>query len=127
MRQADAGEDPAQERADRKVGRYTFGELADEVLDARAMRTREATRRESARLLGKELLPVWGRRPAADITRREVRGECPVKRPTNPVALAAAAIRFDTARSERRPKTRAFREASERWIAQSAVAAALPT
>ena len=69
---ADAGEDPAQKRADRKVGRYTFGELADEVLEARAMRTREATRRERARLLGKELLPMWGRRPAADITRREV-------------------------------------------------------
>ncbi len=72
LRQADAGEDPAQERADRKAGRYTFKELAAEVLEARAMRTRESTRRERARLVGKELLPVWGHRSVADITRREV-------------------------------------------------------
>ncbi len=72
QRQADAGEDPAMERADRRAGRYTFKELADEVLEARAMRTREATRLERTRILGKELLPVWGHRPAADITRREI-------------------------------------------------------
>ncbi len=36
------------------------------------MRTREVTQRERARLLGKELLPAWGDRPAAEITRREV-------------------------------------------------------
>ncbi len=36
------------------------------------MRTREATQRERARLLGKELVPIWGHRPAPDITRREV-------------------------------------------------------
>ena len=72
QRQADAGEDPAMERADRKAGRYTFKELADEVLEARAMRTREATQRERTRLFGKELLPKWGNRRAADITRREV-------------------------------------------------------
>ena len=72
LRQADAGEDPARERADRKAGRYRFKELAEEVLEARAMRTREATQRERARLLGKELVPIWGHRPAPDITRREV-------------------------------------------------------
>ena len=36
------------------------------------MRTREATQRERKRILGKELAPTWGHRPAADITRREV-------------------------------------------------------
>ena len=72
QRQPDAGEDPAKERADRKAGRYTFKELSDEVLEARAMRTREATQRERKRILGKELAPTWGHRPAADITRREV-------------------------------------------------------
>ena len=72
QRQADAGEDPAQQLADRKVGRHTFAELAEEVLEARAMRTREATQRERARILGKELLPPWGHRRVADITRREV-------------------------------------------------------
>ena len=51
LSQADAGEDPAQERADRKVGRYTCRELADEVLHARAMRTRKATRREVVHLV----------------------------------------------------------------------------
>ena len=72
LRKADSGEDPAQECADRKAGRYTFKELAAEVLEARAIRTRESTRRERARLVGKELLPVWGHRSVADITRREV-------------------------------------------------------
>lgn len=72
QRQADAGEDPAKERADRRAGHYTFKELADEVLEARAMRTRPVTQRERTRLLGKELLPAWGDRPAAEITRREV-------------------------------------------------------
>ena len=70
QRQADAGEDPAQERADRNAGRYTFEELAEEVLEARAMLTREATQRERARILHKELVPTWGHRPVADITRR---------------------------------------------------------
>ena len=44
-----------------------------------------------------------------------------------PDVEVTASIRFDTARPERRPETRAFRDASERWIARSAVAAALPT
>ena len=82
----------------------------------------------------------WGRRPpsgdlhggnsAPEATRSRaipIRGECPEKRPTNPAVLAAAAIRFDTARPERKPKTRASVGAAERWIARSAVAAAMPT
>lgn len=69
---ADAGEDPAQERAERKAGATTFQALAQEVLKARAARTREATQRERARLLEKELLPAWGDRDATSITRRDV-------------------------------------------------------
>lgn len=72
LRAADAGEDPAKERQDRKAGRYTFEALAEEVLEARALRTRESTQAERARLLGKELLPAWADRDASSITRREV-------------------------------------------------------
>ena len=36
------------------------------------MRTREATQRERTRILDQGLVPTWGNRPAADITRREV-------------------------------------------------------
>lgn len=72
QRQADAGEDPAKERADRRDGRRSFKRLAEEVLEARSMRTRETTQRERARLLYKELMPKWGHREAAGITRREV-------------------------------------------------------
>jgi len=69
---ADAGEDPAQERQERRAEDRTFGALAEEVLEARALRTREATQAERARLLEKELLPSWGDRDADGITRREV-------------------------------------------------------
>ena len=69
---ADAGEDPAQEQADRKAGARTFGTMAREVLDARALKTREKTRRERERLLEKELLPAWEHRDVSSITRREV-------------------------------------------------------
>ena len=68
--------------------------------------------------------------PSPEATRSRAiptRGECPEKRPINPAAFAAAAIRFDTARPERRPKTQAFGEASGRRIARSAAAPALPT
>ena len=72
LRDSHAGEDPAQERKDRREGRYTFGVMAEEVIEARAMRTRESTRRERRRLLDKEIIPVWGERELGTITRREV-------------------------------------------------------
>ena len=72
LRDSHAGEDPAQERKDRREGRYTFGVMAEEVIEARAMRTRESTRRERRRLLDKEIIPVWGERDVSTITRREV-------------------------------------------------------
>jgi integrase len=70
---AQDGEDPAQERAIRRSKDATFGALADEVLEAKAATTREATQRERRRVVDTELLPHWKDRPAASITRREVK------------------------------------------------------
>lgn len=72
LTRAETGDDPAVEKANRRAGRLTFEALAREVLEARATKTREATRRERERLLEKELLPEWGAREAPTITRREV-------------------------------------------------------
>lgn len=69
---AEAGEDPVREVQERRDTDTTFRALAEEVLEARAMRTRESTQAERARLLEKEILPAWGDREAASVTRREV-------------------------------------------------------
>ena len=69
---ADSGEDPAAERAARRSDATTFRALADEVLEAKAGETREATQRERRRIVDTELLPAWGGRPAASIRRRDV-------------------------------------------------------
>ena len=72
LSQAKDGEDPAQERDDRRQGLHTFGEMAEEVLEARALRTRGRTQGERTRILGREILPAWEDRPVDSITRREV-------------------------------------------------------
>ena len=77
----------------------------------------------TVRRLGRRRLPH--RRPTKSRA-IPIRGECPENRPTNPAALAAAAIRFDTARPERRLKTRALGKESGARIARSAAAPALP-
>jgi integrase len=69
---AQGGEDPALDRQERRSADVTFKALADEVLEAKARDTRERTRKERRRLVDVELLPTWGTRPAASITRREV-------------------------------------------------------
>jgi integrase len=69
---AQGGEDPAQDRQTRRSKDTTFSALADEVLEAKAETTREATRRERRRIVDAELLPHWKDRPAASITRRDV-------------------------------------------------------
>lgn len=69
-----AGEDPALEREQLRSGATTFEALAREVLEAKAERTRRRTREERERMLEKELLPSWSKRPAASITRRDVVG-----------------------------------------------------
>lgn len=72
LAKADAGGDPAQERQDRRSGRYTFRAMAEEVLEARALKTREGTQEERRRILERELAPTWGEREPGTITRREV-------------------------------------------------------
>lgn len=69
---AQAGEDPGEERRTLRAHDATFGALVREVLQSKAPDTREKTRRERQRIADAELLPVWGNRPAASITRREV-------------------------------------------------------
>lgn len=69
---AQDGEDPAQDRQTRRSKDVTFGALADEVLEAKVETTRETTRRERRRIVDSELVPAWGDRPAASITRRDV-------------------------------------------------------
>lgn len=69
---AQAGDDPQAEKAERRSVDVTFATLAEEVLEAKATTTREATRRERRRIVEAELLPEWGSVPAAAITRRDV-------------------------------------------------------
>ena len=73
FQRADAGEDPAQKKEDLRHGLHTFGEMAETVLAKKAEGTRERTQRERRRILETELLPEWAPRPAASITRGEVR------------------------------------------------------
>jgi integrase len=70
--QAEGGEDPAQERADRRAGDLSFRALARDCLDHRARKTRPATRKERERKFKAVLEPLWGDRDATEITRRDV-------------------------------------------------------
>ncbi len=69
---AQGGEDPALEKEIARSADSTFGAMAREVLDAKAATTRPRTQRERERILKTELIPVWGKRPAGGIARREV-------------------------------------------------------
>lgn len=66
------GEDPAAERHLRRSTDTTFAALAREVLDSKAASWRDKTRRERKRIIDAELVPKWGDRPAASISRRDV-------------------------------------------------------
>jgi integrase len=70
--EAQGGGDPAEDRRVRRSADTTFKALADEVLAAKATATRDKTIRERRRIVDSELVPVWGSRPAASITRRDV-------------------------------------------------------
>jgi len=72
LAEAQGGEDPALDRQERRSADVSFKALADEVLEAKARDTRERTRKERRRIVDADLLPAWGNRPAASITRREV-------------------------------------------------------
>lgn len=75
---AEGGQDLAREREEARQEEEvlkqesTFRAMAEEVLKARARKTRERTQKERRRILDKELLPRWGDREAASITRRDV-------------------------------------------------------
>lgn len=66
------GVDPALEQQLRRSTDASFATLAAEVLQAKAATTRRRTQLERDRILRAELLPAWGARPAASITRRDV-------------------------------------------------------
>ncbi len=72
LTEAEAGEDPAKVKQEEREADTSFRALAAEVLEARAMRTRESTQAERARLLEKEIFPEWAHREVSSITRREV-------------------------------------------------------
>ncbi len=74
LSRAEAGEDPAKEKkeAQERHERSTFEDLANEVLAAKARKTRESTQHERRRILDAELLPSWGQRPVSEISRRDV-------------------------------------------------------
>jgi len=72
LTRAQDGNDPALERQERKRGAHTFKVLAEEVLEAKAKSTRDATREERRRILEKDLIPAWGPRPVDSIGRRDV-------------------------------------------------------
>lgn len=72
LAQVAAGEDPSQDRQVRRSTDTTFRAMADEVMEAKAERTRDNTRRQYRQVLDAELLPAWGDRPVSSIGRRDV-------------------------------------------------------
>ncbi|MQA89769.1 MAG: DUF4102 domain-containing protein [Gemmatimonas sp.] len=66
------GNDPAQAKREAKDQDVTFAALGREVLEAKAPRTRPKTQRDRQWIFESKLLPLWGKRPAASIGRREI-------------------------------------------------------
>ncbi|MDH3474560.1 MAG: integrase arm-type DNA-binding domain-containing protein [Rhodospirillales bacterium] len=66
-----AGRDPAAERAALTGGTLTFERLAEAYL-ARYAKPRKASWQAEQRMIERDLLPAWRRRPAEGITRRDV-------------------------------------------------------
>ena len=65
------GKDPARAKQDHRKAE-TFAGLADLFIARHASQRAERTRREYKRQLDHDLLPSWGRRKAADITKADV-------------------------------------------------------
>jgi integrase len=71
------GADPVQVKIDKKAEReehrktHTVAELVQEYIEKHAM-TRKKSWAEDKRCLEKEVVPVWGRRKAKDVTKRDV-------------------------------------------------------
>ena len=70
LRAVAKGRDPAGERRD-ELAADTFGEMAEEYIRKHAM-IRKRSWRKDRQILDRDLLPRFGHRKAADITRREV-------------------------------------------------------
>ena len=66
------GEDPGGERQARRDLDGTFRAMAIAMLDAKSARLRVATKNERERIIERELIPVWGNRPAGSINRADV-------------------------------------------------------
>lgn len=64
------GEDPATQKQARRQA-LTVGDLVDQYID-RYAKANKRTWREDRRILNRDVLPQWGRRLAADITRQDV-------------------------------------------------------
>lgn len=67
---ASRGEDPASQKQDAKAA-PDFAELAAEYLERHAKKVKRSWQ-EDERVIGRDLLPAWGRRKAHEITRRDV-------------------------------------------------------
>ena len=77
--EVEIGEDPAQDRADRRRGEYSFEAMVEEVVKREYEplvangEMRPGTFREYVRIIESELLPRWKDLPVANIARRDVR------------------------------------------------------
>lgn len=69
---AQGGADPAQEREQQRSADSSFHALYSEVMDAKQAKRRPATIRHCQQIMEADVLPAWGKRPAASITRRDV-------------------------------------------------------
>jgi integrase len=79
------GKDPRQIKADAEAARpVTFAELADAYLE-RWAKPRKKTWKEDEADIKRDLLPTWGKRSAAEITRRDVLAVLEAKAATAPI------------------------------------------
>ena len=88
LRDVALGEDPArakQERRDVEAGKDTFGALGDRYIEEHA-KPRKRSWKEDRRKLQREVPRSWRRRPASEITRRDVRELVDAKARTAPIS-----------------------------------------
>jgi integrase len=77
LHRVEAGGDPAEEKRRRRLAPTPtaddFASVAHEYLERQVKRnTADSTYREAARILEKDVIPEWGRRPIATIIRRDI-------------------------------------------------------
>ena len=100
LRKVEQGMDPAADRKDQRTGQNSFRTMAEEILEKelRVRREsgslRESTFKEWDRILSAELLPAWGDRPVAEISRRDVRALAEKIAGRGSPAMAGATVGF---------------------------------